>query len=73
MISIYGIPDATPEELERQRHDRERGIVRFHQTTYLEYNIPEALEEELSDIIDKRISKFEQKCQCEDYKKNRKK
>lgn len=71
-LNVYGI-FFTPEQLEQQRKDKINGIVRYHETTYLEYEIPQALENELSDMIEKRISEFEKTCQCEDCKENRNK
>lgn len=52
---IYGV-FLTPEE------EKERAT--WHDTTYLEVSIPEALEEELSDYISKRVDEFEKKCNC---------
>ena len=69
-ISIYGNIE-TPEEAEQRRKDFEAGITRYHETTYLEFEIPQALENELSDFIEKRIKQFEQDCQCEDCKENK--
>lgn len=71
-ISVYGV-FLTPEQIEQDRIDEALGIVRYHPTTYLEYDIPESLEAELTTLIEKRISEFEQTCQCEDCKEQRNK
>lgn len=63
----------TPEDAEQRRKDFENGTIRYHDTTYLEYEIPEALESELSKLIEGRISAFEKECNCEDCKQNRNK
>lgn len=69
-MNIYGNME-TPEEAQERRKDFELGIIRYHDTTYLEYEIPKSLENELSDYIDKKISEFNQQCQCEDCKEQR--
>lgn len=71
-ISVYGVFQ-TPEEIERDRQDKIMGIVRYHETTYLEYDIPALLETELTEMIEKRITEFENQCQCEDCKNERNK
>lgn len=71
VIHVYGYT-GTPEEAEQRRKDFEAGIVRYHDTTYLEYEIPVELGTELSDIIEKKVAEFEKVCQCEDCKENRK-
>jgi len=54
-VNVYGV-FFTPEE------QRERST--WHETTYLECEIPEALEKELSDLIDQKVKEFEEKCKC---------
>ncbi len=70
VVQVYGKME-TPEEAEQRRYDVEHGIVRYHETTYLEYEIPASLEIELSEMIEKRILEFEKECQCEDCKEER--
>lgn len=70
-ISVYGIPPLTTEAIKQKMYDAEHGIVRVHDTTYLEYEIPLALENELSEMIEKKLEEFEKTCQCEDCKENR--
>lgn len=42
-VFVYGnFP--TAEEMAQEQKDRELGIVRHHDTTYLEYSIPKELE-----------------------------
>lgn len=72
-INVYGLPPLTPKEMIQRMEDKRLGIVRYHETTYLEYEIPKALEKELSKMIEKRIEEFEKECQCEDCKENRNK
>tara|TARA_R110000868_G_scaffold243012_1_gene498713 strand:+ start:169 stop:393 length:225 start_codon:yes stop_codon:yes gene_type:complete len=64
---VYGNMES-PEEAEQRRKDFEAGIVRYHNTTWLEYDVPVELEAELSDIIEKKIAEFEKVCQCENCK-----
>ncbi len=71
-IMVYGNME-TPEEAEQRRYDVEHGIVRFHPTTYLECEIPVAIENKLAKMIKKEVEKFERKCKCEYCKENRKK
>jgi len=68
-IHVYGV-FKTPEEIDQDRIDKENGVIRYHETTYLEYEIPKVLEDELSKFIEKRIAEFEKTCQCEDCKNN---
>lgn len=70
-VMVYGYLQ-TPEEIEQERIDKQMGIVRHHETTYLEYSIPKELEKELEEMVDKRLAEFEQQCQCEYCKNNRK-
>lgn len=70
-INVYGY-FPTDEEVKQHEADAELGIVRYHETTYLEYEIPKGLENELSQMVEKRIAEFENTCQCEDCKNNRK-
>ncbi len=71
-MNVYGnFP--TPEEAAQREYDFKHGIVRYHDTTYLEYLIPSELENELSEMIEKRIAEFEKECQCEDCKEERNK
>lgn len=70
-IKVYGV-FYTEEELAKQREDERLGIVRYHPDTYLEWNIPEALEKKLNKYIEKSINEFEKTCQCEDCKQKRK-
>lgn len=69
-INVYGI-FLSPQEILQQQQDKINGVVRYHEDTYLEYNIPQVLEKELSEMIEKRISEFEKTCQCEDCKEQR--
>ena len=69
--TVYGF-FRTEEQIEQDKYDIEHGIVRCHETTYIESEIPQELEDELSKFIEKRISEFENKCNCEDCKNNRK-
>lgn len=70
-MNVYGIFE-TPEEAAQRRKDFEAGIVRYHNTTYLEYDIPIELEEELSEYIGRRVLEFNRGCNCQDCKKYRK-
>ena len=69
-INVYG-NFKTPAEIEQDRIHKVMGVVRYHETTYLEYEIPESLEDELSAMIEKKLSEFYQTCQCEDCKEQR--
>lgn len=44
----------------------------FHGSTYLEYEIPEKLEKKLTKIVEKELSKFYKKCNCNSCKERRK-
>jgi hypothetical protein len=70
-FTVYGV-FRTEEEIEQDKYDIENGIVRYHETTYIESRVPIELEDELSAFIEKRIAEFENKCNCEDCKNNRK-
>lgn len=37
----------------------------YHGTTLLEYAIPDALYEELEQLIDKKVAEFEKECPCD--------
>ena len=63
-VSVYGC-FFSPEEL------RER--AKWHDTTYLEYEIPKKLQKKLWKIIDKEIKQFEKKCGCGRCKLHKKK
>jgi hypothetical protein len=70
MSLIYGVFES-PEDAEQRRKDVEQGIVRYHDTTYIEYEIPTALEKELSALIEEKLRAFYNTCQCEDCKEAR--
>jgi hypothetical protein len=36
----------------------------WHETTCLEYDIPQAIEKKLSKLIEKEVAEFENRCQC---------
>ena len=62
VISVYGLPmDWKPPTK-----------AEFHGTTYLEYEIPESLEKELSKMVEKRLKQFRKECQCKSCKEERK-
>ena len=69
-IKVYGV-FYTDEELAKRAEDERLGIVRYHPTTYLEWNIPKELESYLDEVIEQAISAFEKTCQCEDCKQKR--
>lgn len=52
-VNVYGIV-LSEEEIKQQQKDIGLGIIRYHDTTYLEYEIPKELEIEFSDIIEKK-------------------
>lgn len=54
-IQVYGV-FFTPEELKERES--------WHKTTWLEYEIPEALYKELCEIIDNKVMEFYKKCNC---------
>lgn len=54
-VNIYGI-SFTDEEIKSREG--------WHDTTYLEYEIPVELENELSLIIEQKIKEFNDKCNC---------
>lgn len=62
-INVYGV-FFTPDEV------KERS--KWHDTTYLEVEIPKELEEELYEIIDEKIKNFQDDCQCGLCKLNQK-
>lgn len=66
-VQVYGV-FFTPEEERRMVEDARLGIVRYHETTYLECSIPKELEDELYGLIEDRVRKWESNCQCEDCK-----
>lgn len=45
--------------------------IKSHSKTYLECEIPKALEDELEGMIDKRIREFEKSCKCDFCKQKR--
>jgi hypothetical protein len=69
-IPMYGISE---EWIRQHQEDAKNGIVRYHPTTWMEYNIPRALEKKLEKMVDKELDKFYKKCQCEDCKERRNK
>lgn len=62
IVNVYGLPAGFTPLTKAQ----------FHGTTYLEYEIPESLEKELSKMVEKRLKKFKKECQCERCKEKRK-
>jgi len=71
-IQVYGY-FPSPEEIKQNEEDARLGIIRYHETTYIERgDCPVELEDELNEYIDKRVAEFERKCQCEYCKGNRK-
>lgn len=55
IMSIYGLNLSEEEIRERQT---------WHRTTYIETEVPEALEKEILEIIDSKVSSFHKKCGC---------
>ena len=68
-IPMYGISDIW---IKQKQEDAKNGIVRFHANTWMEYNIPVALEKKLTKIVEKELRKFVRQCPCESCKQNRK-
>lgn len=54
-INVYGI-NLSPQEIQ----DRSK----WHETTYIEYEIPQKLYKKLHKIINKEVKIFEKKCNC---------
>ena len=54
-IQVYGV-FFTPEE------EKERAT--WHDETWIEREIPKAIEEEIDKLIDEKIKEFEAHCQC---------
>ena len=54
-ISIYGINFSESELKER---------AKWHRTTWIEQEIPEAIFQEVADIIEQKVTEFENKCGC---------
>lgn len=69
---IYG-QIMTPEMVEQERRDKKAGVIRHHETTWLEWELPLEVERLAEKFIQEQLEKFENKCQCEDCKENRKK
>jgi hypothetical protein len=46
-------------------------LIDKHDWTYLEWEIPQSLEEKLSKMISKELNKFYKKCQCNVCKRDR--
>jgi hypothetical protein len=67
-IKVFGVP---PEWEEQQRQDRLNGIVRYHETEWLEWELPKEIEKSATKFIEKELKKFHKKCQCENCKNNR--
>lgn len=59
-VSIYGSPKPSSDKT-------------YHRTTHLEYEVPEAIEDQLDQFIEKAIDAFEKVCQCDGCVEERKK
>lgn len=58
-VNVYGIGHIDPNAPKR------------HKTTWIEYEIPEELEKELTELIDGKLEKFYNKCKCYYCKQDR--
>ncbi len=70
-IYVYG-NIRTPEQIQQDIIDEMNGIVRYHETTWLEWEIPQELERKLTKMIKRQLVKFREKCICEHCKEQRK-
>lgn len=70
-INVYSIPEPTEEELAQRMDDKALGIVRYHKTTWLEWELPLEVEKKAERYIEKQLKKFLGKCQCENCKEKR--
>ncbi len=72
-ISVYGIGEPTKEDYKRARDDERNGIVRYHETTWLEWQLPIEVEKEAEKFIEERLIEFHKNCKCENCKSKREK
>lgn len=61
-VNVYGIDLNWKPPTEKESHS----------TTYFEYEIPSVLEDELSKMVENRLGRFYQECQCDRCKEERK-